>query len=260
MAANPLPISEEGALKHDVDKRAKDIVGYCEDLFAEAKAGKEPFTRDWDVFFDMLIGKQWGPTPARREPTVENRIFRIIQHMVALQTDTKPAVEVTARPQERDMEKLMRFGITDQTLGDQAELLKKAVLSIWDDMDVDIAVLTGLLNGETFGRGLWKVVYNPFVNFCQPSSLNASASPIQIGFRISIAALNSALKILFNISWSGFNALISPCVQYTPGMIYAGHDTSGYSPSQKGDGLSCINWSPAMVISRFPPGYNISPG
>ena len=99
MAANPLPLVEENALQHDKDQQAKAIVGHCEDLFAEAKAGKEPFSRDWDTFHDMLIGKQWGPTPARREPTVENRIFRIIQHMVALQTDTKPAVEVAARPQ-----------------------------------------------------------------------------------------------------------------------------------------------------------------
>lgn len=129
------------------DHEELEIVQMVEELFIKAKRAKEPFSKDWQDYYNYMNGKQWkNPRPSYRHSEVINLIHAAIQVIVPILTDNRPNIEV--QPMEP---------------GDYefSEILTQLLRAKWDQKGWAEQVAWAIMDACVYGTAIGSVLYDP---------------------------------------------------------------------------------------------------
>jgi hypothetical protein len=128
------------------EKEEKEINGFLDDLYTEAKRAREGRERDWQENIRVYMGQSSRVRAQGLSQAQYNNTWRIVNLVAALLTDAKPRPDVgTRRP----------------TLDPLGKEMRKIVEAIWFMQDMDRKVARICYDLQIFGKAFMKVIWDP---------------------------------------------------------------------------------------------------
>lgn len=135
-------------------------------LFEKSKDFRKQYDGKWMDFYKMFRGRQWKyARPTYRHQEVINKIFRIIQDLVPLQTDVRPRFEFLPRePADREL----------------AEVLNKVAEADWDNNLWGDTLLEVIYDANIYGTAITEMTWDPKANFGLGGIQYATLDPFNV--------------------------------------------------------------------------------
>jgi hypothetical protein len=120
-------------------------------LFDKSKDHRKQYDSKWMDYYKMFRGRQWKyARPTYRHQEVINKVFRIIQSLVPLQTDVRPKFEFLPRePGDRQL----------------AQVFNKVAEADWDNNLWGDTLLDVIYDANIYGTGMSEMTWDPKANF-----------------------------------------------------------------------------------------------
>ncbi len=135
--------SEPSASDYEPTAEERKTIKMVEKLFDKAKRHRALYDAKWLDFYHMFRGKQWKEQrPSYRHTEVINFVFRVIQSLVPIQTDSRPRFEhLPEEPSDIDL----------------AEIMNEMAESDWQKKNWQETLLEVVYDAHFFGAGLSEV-------------------------------------------------------------------------------------------------------
>lgn len=154
----------KGSQVYTPNEAEQKAIRLAEQLYSKAKKHRSLYDKNWTRYYRMFRGDQWDKRrPSYRHGEVINHIFKTIQSVVPIQTDSRPRFEFL--PEEP----------SDLPL---AEALNQAAESDWSKHNWALELLEVIYDANIYGAGISSLLHEPKENYGAGKICYKSADPL----------------------------------------------------------------------------------